>query len=173
MPHEALYRNLEYDSRFSMFTDYPGASSYQTHATLAGVRRVQASVGVEGRSRTPNSICGLKFEYDDGSISIIGQWMDPYQALKLGPNAQIQSLTVWVSRPQKGQISAIRIGTSDARSITFTPHGVRSHPGGDLRHEYGTGPGEQVVSTRLRLTLTGELLTRSTDGYILDLERLV
>lgn len=144
--HEALDKSLQYDSQFSMFTDYPGSGSYQTHATLAGVRRIQASVGIEGRSRTPNSICGLKFEYDDSSVSIIGQWMQPYDSLKLGPDAKVQSLTVWVNRSQKGQISAIKIVTSDARSITFIPRGVSNLPGGDLRHEYGA-PGEQVVST--------------------------
>lgn len=72
--------------------------------------------------------------------------MQPYDSLKLGPDAKVQSLTVWVNRSQKGQISAIKIVTSDARSITFIPRGVSNLPGGDLRHEYGA-PGEQVVST--------------------------
>lgn len=76
--------------------------------------------------------------------------MEPYDTLKLGPNAQVQSLTVWVNRSGKAQISAIRIRTSDARAMTFIPRGLWNLPNGDLRHDYGAGPEGQVVSTCLK-----------------------
>ncbi|KAL4915381.1 hypothetical protein BDW62DRAFT_125057 [Aspergillus aurantiobrunneus] len=144
----------QYNNVFSIFIDRKGTGNYQTYASLNGVRRIQASIGIHGRSRSPNRISGLKLDYECGSPVILGQWMQPYTFFELSADEQIQSLTIWVTplrnnpeRPgiQQGQVTAVKIETSNSRSATFRSPEAEPLSIRDLQHQYG-GAGEELVS---------------------------
>ncbi|KAL2817020.1 hypothetical protein BDW59DRAFT_182360 [Aspergillus cavernicola] len=118
--------SLEYDKDFSSFIRCQLAGDYQTCASLKGVRRIQASIEVEGRSRAPDRISGLKLFYGSAPPAILGQWMDEYTIFELLSDEDIECLTVWIvplaysaewRTQQLGQVVAIRINTTQARTI--------------------------------------------------------
>ena len=113
---------LRYDYEFSDSIGGPG--NYQTYAHLKGVRRIQASTGIEGRSRGPKRISGLKFDYYDAPSAIVGQWMDDHDVFELSADENIQFITFWLTTIQiarlaphwrQGQVSAVRFETTSAR----------------------------------------------------------
>lgn len=147
--------SLQYAKDFSRFIRTPRAGDYQTYASLKGVCRIQASIGAEGRCRSPSRISGLKLLYDNRPPSILGQWMDEYKTVDLLPDEDIEYLTVWILpaadavewRPaRQGQVVAVRFDTTKSRNITFSAPGTDSLRSEALRMQYGYGDGYKVVS---------------------------
>ncbi|KAL4778402.1 hypothetical protein BJX76DRAFT_362764 [Aspergillus varians] len=147
--------SLEYDKEFSDFIRCQLGGEYQTCASLKGLRGIQASIGGQGRSRALDRISGLKLFYDSGPPAILGQWMKEYTIFELLSDEDIECLTVWIvplaysaewRTQQLGQVVAIRINTTQARSITFTPPGAEPLRPENLRHQYGGGAEQKLTA---------------------------
>ncbi|RDW67299.1 F-box protein [Aspergillus mulundensis] len=173
--HVALERHLDSDKEFSRYISCPRSSAnYQTWATLKNVRRIEVSIGIEGSSRSPNCISGLKFVYDKGAPAIVGQWMDAHEqgVFELSPYETVSSLTVWVNlMAQSAEYPTLRLGRVKAVRITTTGgHKVLFHPAAagpisirDMQHQYGGGFGEEIVSIPFFLHTGGLLTFQQTD----------
>ncbi|RJE24901.1 hypothetical protein PHISCL_02733 [Aspergillus sclerotialis] len=150
--HEVPEEQLRYDGSHFICRSNPG--NYQTYASLKGVRKIRASAGIRGRSRSPSRISGLKFEYyNHPSPGIVGQWMDELEdAFELKPDEEVQTLTIWLTPTglntespgmEVGQVAAIRIETTLSRSMTFYPPEFNSLPSNKLYHRYQSAPCEK------------------------------
>ncbi|KAL4915861.1 hypothetical protein BDW62DRAFT_203313 [Aspergillus aurantiobrunneus] len=145
---------LPYDLEFLRYISRPGASDFQTCATLKGVRRIRASTGIDGRCRNSNRISGLKFEYYHGTPAIVGQWMNEHDVFELSPNETIDCITIWITpladsgtypTIRLGQVSAIRIQTTQARAVLFRAPNADPLSETDMQHQYGSGYTEELV----------------------------
>ncbi|OJJ07411.1 hypothetical protein ASPVEDRAFT_142746 [Aspergillus versicolor CBS 583.65] len=151
---EICKESLQHDKRFSLFIRSRGAGNYQTHASLKGVRRIQASTGAEGRCRRSARISGLKLLYDNAPTAIVGQWMVEQECFDLAPDEGIAYLTVWILpvagppewRPaQRGQVVALRFDTTKSRHITFTAPDSDTPRSRCLRQQFGNGDGYKLT----------------------------
>lgn len=148
---------LQYDVKFSQFIISSHAGNCQTYASLKNVRRIQASTGMEDLSRSITRITGLKLEYyGHPSPGVVGQWMNPLDdSFELSPDEDIRSLTTWLTpiHPREelivleiGQVVAIHIETTLARSATFRPPGFDSLPSRKLQHQHRANTGETLTA---------------------------
>ncbi|PLN85544.1 hypothetical protein BDW42DRAFT_202402 [Aspergillus taichungensis] len=148
---------LQYDVTFSDSFVGPHPGNCRTYASLRNVRRIQASKGIEGRSRSITRITGLKLEYyGHPSPGIVGQWMSPLDdSFELFPDEDIQSLTTWltpIGTPEEwtvvenGQVVAIHIETTHARSAVFRSPGFHSLPARKLQHQHQSNSGETLTA---------------------------
>ncbi|KAL4902684.1 hypothetical protein BDW74DRAFT_56524 [Aspergillus multicolor] len=156
--HVALERHLESDKEFSRYISYPRISNnYQTCATLRNVRKIEASIGIEGLCRTSNYISGLKFVYDQGAPAIIRQWIGAHEqgVFKLSPDEAVSSLNVWIKPIAEstgypglrlGCAKAIRIATTGGRNVLFQPTAADPISITNMHHQYGGGFGEELTS---------------------------
>lgn len=115
---------------------YPG--NYQTYASLKNIRKIQASTGIRGRTRSSNRISGLKLEYHNHpSPNAVGQWMNELNdnRFELSPDEKARPLTIWLTPVgfsyefrgmEVGQVATIHIETTRSRNVTF--HSPDSHP---------------------------------------------
>ena len=153
--HQIPDHQLQYDQKFSYFIDASRRDNYQTYASLKNVRRIQASMGIEARSRSPTRISGLKIEYyDRATPSIVGQWMAELDdEIELSFGEEIRSLATWLvpsdfSREcptmEISQVVAVRIETTCSRSVTFQPPGVRTLP--PRQHQYQIDCDERMTA---------------------------
>lgn len=128
--HQIPEKELNFDLRAAYIIKSAELESYQTYASLKNIRRIQASIGIEGQSRSPSRISGLRFDYyDHASPGVVGQWMQELdEGFELSPGEQIQSLVIWripvgYSSDCPGlklsQVVRIHIGTSFSRNVTF------------------------------------------------------
>ncbi|KAL3480802.1 hypothetical protein BJX99DRAFT_272534 [Aspergillus californicus] len=133
--HEIPADQLQYDlNNFSHFIKYTNPGNYHTYASLRNIRKIQASRGIPGRSRSPDHISGLKIDYyDHPSPGVVGQWMDGHDGgggFELSRGEDIQLLAVSLTPVgfstartgiELGLVCAIRFETTWSRSITFCP----------------------------------------------------
>lgn len=149
---------LRYDEKFAYFIDGARPDNYQTYASLINTRKIQASTGIHGRSRSPACISGLKIDYfDHPTPAVLGQWMEEVdEAFELSPGEKVQALSIWLTPVgfssesrglELGQVAAIHIETSHSRSVTFrssqdesTPHQKR------LLDQFQSYSGEELVA---------------------------
>ncbi|KAL2857600.1 hypothetical protein BJX68DRAFT_263163 [Aspergillus pseudodeflectus] len=119
-------------------TDY----TFHTWAPLTNIRRITASAGIQGRSRSERDISGLMFEYyDDTPSVIVGQWFvpQPHTAVDIEPGERVGEVNVWTrreDRPLPGwyssrplvTITGIRIyvqaSTGSSRTLAFAAPGI-------------------------------------------------
>ncbi|CEL01332.1 hypothetical protein ASPCAL00917 [Aspergillus calidoustus] len=119
-------------------TDY----TFHTWAPLTNIRRITASAGIRGRSRSERDISGLMFEYyDDTPSVVVGQWFvpHPHTAVDIEPGECVREVTVWtktVDKPLPGwysgyplvTITGIRIcvqaSTGSSRTLAFAAPGI-------------------------------------------------
>ncbi|OJI85315.1 hypothetical protein ASPTUDRAFT_65238 [Aspergillus tubingensis CBS 134.48] len=138
---------IRYDEKFSHFINGSNSDSYQSYASLKGIRKIQASAGISGWSRPQSGISGLKLEYyNHPSPAIVGQWMNELEdCFDISPDEDIQSVTVWIAplgysseSPglAVGQVAVIRFETTSARSVTFRSPYSHTFPTGMIRNEY-------------------------------------
>ncbi|KAL3482717.1 hypothetical protein BJX62DRAFT_245611 [Aspergillus germanicus] len=112
--------------------------TYHTWAPLTSIRRITASVGTQGRSRSKSDISGLMFEYyDDTPSVIVGQWYAPqsHTAVDFESGEVVKEVKVWsrsseMPAPPGGYFSRsmvtvtgirieIRTAAGDARTVLF------------------------------------------------------
>lgn len=147
---------MEYDKQFAYGIRAMGLGEYRTWASLIAVKRIQASIGLPGRSRNSSRISGLKLDYhDQRSSAVVGQWMNACGSFELAPSEEIRGLMIWLigsgESPEirgllQGQISAIRIDTTFDRSMTFQSPDDGSHKGQFKQQQYQAGLNEDLVS---------------------------
>ncbi|KAL2378457.1 hypothetical protein RJZ90_006013 [Blastomyces dermatitidis] len=148
---------LRYDDEFS--ESIGGPNSYKTYAHLKGLRRIQASTGIEGRSRSPKRLSGLKFDYYGAPSAIVRQWMDDDDVFELSADENIQSITVWLTTIQIARLAshwplATRSSPSRtvrgdlcARTVMFQSSEVDSFSSNDMQIQYQRGPNQDLAST--------------------------
>ncbi|KAJ0417371.1 hypothetical protein BJY00DRAFT_289777 [Aspergillus carlsbadensis] len=112
--------------------------TFHTSAPLTAVRRVTASIGMLGRSRSESDISGLMVEYyDDTPSVIVGQWFatQPHTAVDFEPGEGVRSVEVVMrtgDEPVTGgylscsmvTVAGIRIETSCSRTVIFVAPGI-------------------------------------------------
>ncbi|PYH94556.1 hypothetical protein BO71DRAFT_419279 [Aspergillus ellipticus CBS 707.79] len=166
-PHQIPDHEIQYDQKFAHFIDGARADNYQTYASLNNVRRIQASTGIQGRSRSSDRITGLKIDYyNHPSPNVVGQRMNELDdGFEISPDEEIQSLTIWMAPMgyssecpgmQVAQVAAIHIVTTRSRSVTLRPPGLPSLPSQSPPHQYQSAFGE-------RLTAISWILNSSSD----------
>ncbi|EAU31454.1 predicted protein [Aspergillus terreus NIH2624] len=113
---------------------------YHTYASLRGVRRITAFVGMKERSRLPSDICGLKVDYHDcRAPSVVGQLMQEANSVDLFRHECIQAMTIWMTGvsplppetdqiPKQGKVVAARIETTLGHTADFGPYGSEYPP---------------------------------------------
>ncbi|PLB44841.1 hypothetical protein P170DRAFT_512974 [Aspergillus steynii IBT 23096] len=147
----------------------------QSYASLKGVRRIQASIGLPGRSRSLYGISGLRVDYNDHrSSEIVGQWMHEHEVFDLGENEKVVCLTVWRAiepwpspmRGEKGHVMAVLIGTDHDRSKLFCSPWVCPPFEQCLRFEIQVAPDEKFSSLAWMMDLTTDWLqpVKSTEN---------
>lgn len=149
---------IEYDLEFARaHIRTKGTSEFQTYTSLAGVKSVQGSVGLSERSRGPNRISGLKFNFHHQQPAcIVGQWMDGSDefTVDLDHNENIQNLTTWITKDAmsancvgicQGQVAAIRIETNRGQDRTFCPIEDPNVLGSCLKTQYQASPYQSLV----------------------------
>lgn len=162
---------IKYDERFAIpVIGTRRASNYQTYAPLRDVRKISASIGVSGRSRSPKRISGLRIEYSEQrNASVVGQWMKEIDTFDLSPSEGVSRLTIWITKEgmsgnypgvRQGQVAAIRIDTDHERTVTFRPPVAQDDLQDCLLHQYQAGSDEEFVSLP-RLSLVSEFTTDS------------
>ncbi|KAL3442231.1 hypothetical protein BJX65DRAFT_313013 [Aspergillus insuetus] len=135
-PEEDARRTTHHKQRTNIggIIDY----TYHTWAPLTSIRRITASTGMQGRSRSERDISGLRFEYyDDTPSVIVGQWCvpQPHTAVDFEGGEVVNEVKVWMRRsrqkpPPGGYFSRpmvtvtgiriqIEIPGADSRSVTF------------------------------------------------------
>lgn len=172
---------LEYDEKFTHFIDSSNPGNYQTYASLKNVRKIQASMGIQGRSRSPSHISGLRLEYyDHPSPGIVGQWMDELDdGFEISPDEKVKSLTIWLTPMgfstecqgmETGQVTAIHIETTRSRRVTFHSPGFHTLPPRKLQDQYQSNTGEELAAIswifnvsfdRIRAVVSGDRSQRS------------
>ncbi|KAI9045251.1 F-box protein [Aspergillus affinis] len=175
--HQIPEDQLRYDEIFSHYIDSSNPGNYQTYASLKNVRKIQASVGIQGRSRSTNRISGLKLEYyDHPSPGIIGQWMDGLSgSFELSQDERVQSLTVWATpmgfsrecrRMEVGQVAAIQFETTCSRSVIFRSPDFHPLPPRKLQHQYQIDSDEEMaaISWIFNVHSDGVRAVLSTEG---------
>ncbi|KAJ5833106.1 hypothetical protein N7474_001417 [Penicillium riverlandense] len=153
--YRTLEYQLRYDDKFTHFIDSSNPSNYQTYASLKDIRSIQASMGIQGRSRISNRLSGLKFEYyNHPSPSTVGQWMDEIDdGFEFSLDEAVQSLTIWLTPMgysterglEVGQVAAIHIETTHSRSVTFRSPDFRSLPPQKLQQQYQSDRDETLT----------------------------
>ncbi|KAG2416352.1 hypothetical protein HFD88_007567 [Aspergillus terreus] len=156
--HQVPDDQIRYDEKFSHFIGSSNPGNHQTYASLKNVRRIQASTGMRGRSRSSNRICGLKFQYyNHPSPGIVGQWMNELDedGFGLSPDEEVRSLTIWLTTMgfcgqtpgrELGQIVAIRIETTHSRSVTFRSPDFHTLPARTLQHQFQCDAAENLTA---------------------------
>jgi hypothetical protein len=139
---------LEYDRHhFSHYIGSAHPSNYQTYASLKNVRKIRASMGIVGRSRSSSRLTGLKFDYyNHPSPGVVGQWMEELDnAFKLASDEEVRLLTVClapvnISREtpgiKLGQVVSVHIETTRARMVTFRSPDFETLPTELMHHQY-------------------------------------
>ncbi|KGO74307.1 hypothetical protein PITC_019770 [Penicillium italicum] len=176
--HQIPDDQLRYDKRFSHFIYSKGSGDYQTYASLKNVRRIQASTGIPGQSRSPSRISGLKLEYHNHpSPGIVGQWMHHLDdGFEISQDEDVQSLTIWLIptgfSPESpgmeiGQVAAIKIETTRSRSVTFRAPDFQSiSPQALQHHQYQADSDEKLTAISWILNISSERVRAviSTNG---------
>ena len=157
--HQVPDHQLQYDEKFAYFIDGARPDNYQTYASLINARKIQASTGINGRSRSAACISGLKIDYfDHPTPAVLGQWMEEVdEAFELSPGEKIQALTIWLTPVgfssesrglELGQVTAIHIETSHSRSVTFRSSHNESTPHHEKRllDQFQSHSGEELVA---------------------------
>ncbi|KAF3015672.1 hypothetical protein E8E15_000412 [Penicillium rubens] len=149
--HQIPDDQLRYDEKFTHFIDSSKPGNYQTYASLKNVRKIQASMGIRGRSRSSNRISGLKLEYyDHPSPSIVGQWMNELDdGFELSPDEKVQSLTIWLTP----------MGV-----VTFHSPGFHSLPPQKLQHQYQSDTGEELTAISWILNVSSDSVRAVISG---------
>mgnify|MGYP001104598098 CR=1 FL=1 len=166
--HQIPDDQLRYDMKFSHFIDSHNTSNYQTYASLKNVRKIQASTGIRGRQRPPDHISGLKLEYyNHPSPSVVGQWMNEFDAFELSPDEEVRLLTIWLTPVgvssewqgmEVGQVAAIHIETTRSRSVTFRSPDFRSRTPKKLQHQYQSASDEKLTAISWILNVSSDFL---------------
>ncbi|RSL49429.1 hypothetical protein CEP54_012455 [Fusarium duplospermum] len=99
----------------------PRAYSCFTSVVLSKLRRVGVSAGIHGRTRGPDHISGLCFEFWDSEVPVyVGQWFQQVGTLSLEPDERITSFTFWQAQEShpsndkgenNGRITGVQIRT--------------------------------------------------------------
>ncbi|KAJ5412979.1 hypothetical protein N7465_005284 [Penicillium sp. CMV-2018d] len=155
--HQVPDDQLRYDKKFSHFIYSKKSDDYQTYASLKNVRKIQASTGIQGQSRSQNRISGLKLEYHNHpSPGIVGQWMHQLDdGFELSQDEDVQSLTIWLIptgfSPQSpgmeiGQVAAIYIETTRSRGVMFRPPDFQSISSQALQHHQYQGDSDEKLT---------------------------
>ena len=178
--HQIPEDQLQYDGKFSHFIDSINPGNYQTYASLKNVQKIQASTGIQGQSRSPNHISGLKLEYyNHPSPSTIGQWMnelDNNDGLELSQDEDVCSLSIWLTPMgvstecpglEVGQVAAIHIETTHSRSVTFRSPEFHTIPPQKLYHQYSSASDETLTAISWILNASSDciraVVSASTD----------
>lgn len=167
--HQIPSDQLRYDGLFSHFINSSHPGNYQTFASLNNVRKIQASTGMRGRSRSPNGISGLKIEYyNHPTPNIVGQWMDELDDdFELSPDEEVQLVTIWITPMgfssatpglEVGQVAAIHIETTHSRSVTFRSPGFHTLPSRKLQHQYQSSSGEKLTALSWVLNVDSDII---------------
>lgn len=131
-----------------------------TSVTLSKIRRIRVSVGIPGRTRSPDHVSGLCFEFWDSKVPVyVGQWFHEVRSLCVERGERVVGFTFWQAQESypnnadfdnSGRITGISISklTLGRKEITF-------HYGGKddmLVYSFLENPYEILVRTH-RLTL--------------------
>ncbi|KAL3441468.1 hypothetical protein BJX65DRAFT_313821 [Aspergillus insuetus] len=139
---------LRYDhDHFADLIGHGDSTSHHTYASLKHIRRISASTGVDGGSRSSRHICGLKFDYYNHSTpEVVGQWMEePDDGFELASDEDVRLLTIWLKpvrnsgdnpAMEPGQVVSVHIETTHARSVTFRSPGFDFPPAQLTRHQH-------------------------------------
>jgi hypothetical protein len=124
----------------AIYIFHPNFGVYGTYALLTGLRRIQASTGLPGRSRLPRHVSGLRFDYHDArrSAAIVGQWMDAQDdmIIELSQGEELQALMIrrsrdtrpaWITGSQ-GPVVEIKIETTHNQTKIFQSHHYTATP---------------------------------------------
>ncbi|KAK7431652.1 hypothetical protein QQZ08_001871 [Neonectria magnoliae] len=107
------------------------SSSCFTSVKLANVRRIGLSTGISGRTRGPDHVSGLCFEFWDSNVPLyLGQWFHEVSHLQVEPGERITGFTFWqtqesnpanTQRENSGRITGIRIDKTglDHQTVEF------------------------------------------------------
>ncbi|EER25811.1 F-box domain containing protein [Coccidioides posadasii C735 delta SOWgp] len=135
LSQELRESQVEYDKMFAVTINVLTQGDFCTYAPFESVRRITASTGSEGRSRTPCNVSGLRFDYHNEwhCPTIVGQWMNELDTFELDQGERIEGLTVWLSTEpcyrtvnpvEPGRVIAIRIDSSSKRHKIFKADNV-------------------------------------------------
>ncbi|PLB53887.1 hypothetical protein P170DRAFT_460202 [Aspergillus steynii IBT 23096] len=139
-----------------------GVSEYSTHASLQNVKSIRASIGLSGRSRAPDRISGLRFEFHhQQNASILGQWMEGSHefTVDIASDESIQCVTVWITKDAmsgeyfgmyQGQVAAIRISTDHGQNLTFCPSADLNVLNTCLKTQYQATPYQELFEVEPR-----------------------
>ncbi|KAJ0418622.1 hypothetical protein BJY00DRAFT_324786 [Aspergillus carlsbadensis] len=179
--HRVPHDELHYDRHhFSHFIESSNPTNYQTYASLENVRKIRASTGLVGRSRSPSRITGLKFDYYNyPTPGVVGQWMDELDnGFELAAEEEVRLLTIGLtpvgtSRETRGmkvgQVALVHIETTRARSVTFQPPDFHTLPTELMRHQYQSDGGLVAISWILNMGSECVRAIASPDTNIKDI----
>jgi hypothetical protein len=88
---------LRYDyDHFAESIGHGDSTSHHTCASLKHIRRISASTGVDGGSRSSSHICGLKFDcYNHPTPEVGGQWVEELDdGFELASDKDVRLLTI-------------------------------------------------------------------------------
>ncbi|KAI8723142.1 hypothetical protein NCS52_00169300 [Fusarium sp. LHS14.1] len=105
----------------SLPRDLQRSFSCFTSVVLSNIRRVGVSAGVRGRTRGPDYISGLCFEFWDSELPVyVGQWFKQVGTLSLEVDERIANFTFWQAQEShpdndkgenSGRITGVQIRT--------------------------------------------------------------
>ncbi|KAK2764599.1 hypothetical protein FQN54_009294 [Arachnomyces sp. PD_36] len=158
---------MQYDLKLALCIRTQGSAEYQTSASLTQVRRIAASIGSSQRSRSSCHISGLKLDYHDReSSTVVGQWMNEYDAMNLRQYEVLQALTVWLVKEgvsrltpglNQGRIAAILVQTNHGQSKRFGLPDTHPIIQDCVEHQCQSGPQETLVSSILYPNIVSEI----------------
>ncbi|EEU40663.1 uncharacterized protein NECHADRAFT_76034 [Fusarium vanettenii 77-13-4] len=95
------------------------SNSCFTSVVLSNIRRIGVSVGIPGRTRGPDHVSGLCFEFWDSKVPVyVGQWFHEVRSLPVGRRERITGFTFWQAQEShpnnaelenSGRITGIKI----------------------------------------------------------------
>ncbi|WAO84949.1 F-box domain-containing protein [Fusarium falciforme] len=107
------------------------SNSCFTSVVLSKIRRIRVSVGIPGRTRSPDHVSGLRFEFWDSKVPVyVGQWFHEVSSLCVERGERITGFTFWQAQEShpndadfdnSGRITGIRISklTLGHKEIAF------------------------------------------------------
>lgn len=127
-----------------------------TYAPLDRVQKITAATGLEGRSRAPHHISGLRFDYHDEwhCPSIVGQWMNESDSFQLDSQESVVGLTVWLRKGTRsrevrgvtrGSVVAVRVDTSKNRHRLFQAGTADLALSDYMQHQYQSSVEGELV----------------------------
>ena len=131
---------------------------------LSNIRRIRVSVGIPGRTRGPDHVSGLCFEFWNSKVPVyLGQWFHEVRSLPVGRGERITGFTFWQaqeSNPNNAELenSGRITGITISKLVLGHQESAFRFGGKDdmLVYSFRANPYETLVGThRFSLYLSG------------------